>query len=316
MGAHFSSFNLDHVIQSLRSAIISSFPDSKDKLPEMLKPYWEFRDSLCAVQDGVVTYNDRTIVPESLRSQILDNLHCAHQGVSGMQARAMNTVFWPGISSDLEAIRDSCRTCHRNTPSQPKLPPVAPNTPKLPFEMICCDYFELKAHHYLIAADRLSGWVEVLRVQPSTPTAGSKGLCSALRRIFATFGVPSELSSDGGPEFVSDISKKFYEVWGTRHRLSSAYLPHSNGRAENAVKTVKRLIEDNINPNGDLYNDKLVAALLRHRNTPDRDCGLSPAEVIFGRCLRDSMPVLDRSENIFNNKNVRSEALLEGKLGS
>ena len=101
--------------------------------------------------------------------------------------------------------------------------------------------------------------------------------------MFVTFGVAEELSSDGGPEFVAAITKEFYERWGTRHRLSSAYLPASNGRAEQAVKVAKRLIEGNIGPTGSLDTDSLAAALLQHRNTPDRESGLSPAQVLFGR---------------------------------
>ena len=138
--------------------------------------------------------------------------------------------------------------------------------------------------------DRLSGWTEVLRVKDDLATAGAKGLCEALRKMFAHFGVPEELSSDGGPEFAARETTDFLNRWGVKHRLSSAYFPQSNGRAEVAVKVTKRLLEDNIGEDGSLNNDKMVRALLQQRNTPDRDCKLSPAEVLFGRDLRDAMP--------------------------
>ena len=54
--------------------------------------------------------------------------------------------------------------------------------------------------------------------------------------------------------------------------------PSSNGRAEQAVKITKRLLENNTGPNAELNTDKVVCALLQQKNTPDRDCGLSPAE--------------------------------------
>ena len=50
----------------------------------------------------------------------------------------------------------------------------------------------------------------------------------------------------------------------------------------------KRIFKDNVGPNGSLDNDNVVRALLQLRNTPDRDCGLSDAEVLFGRRLKDS----------------------------
>ena len=66
---------------------------------------------------------------------------------------------------------------------------------------------------------------------------------SAFRRVFSTFGVPEEISTDGGPEFAAQEFKDFLVRWGVHHRMSSAYFAQSNGRAEVAVKTMKRLVE-------------------------------------------------------------------------
>ena len=41
----------------------------------------------------------------------------------------------------------------------------------------------------------------------------AKGLCQVLQRLLATFGVPKEISSDGGPEFIAQESKNFYLRW-------------------------------------------------------------------------------------------------------
>ncbi|XP_066929005.1 uncharacterized protein [Clytia hemisphaerica] len=142
--------------------------------------------------------------------------------------------------------------------------------------------------YYLIAADRLSCWTEVSKIRQGTDESGYAGLCTALRKLFSTFGVPREVSSDGGPEFSAKNTEAFFR-WGIHHRKSSSYLPSSNGRAEVAVKSTKRLLMKNISPNGSLDTDKMVRALLMLRNTPDPTCKLSPAEVIFGRHLVDSL---------------------------
>ena len=109
---------------------------------------------------------------------------------------------------------------------------------------------------------------------------------------------------DGGRELILEETVAFNDKWGVSHRLSSAYFPQSNGRAEVAVKTTKRLLEDNMNADGSLNNDSLVRALLQLRNTPDRDCPLSPAEILFGRTLKDALPRLDKSKMIFENTEV------------
>ena len=44
-------------------------------------------------------------------------------------------------------------------------------------------------------------------------------------------------------------------------------------------------------PSGTLDCDNVAIALLNYRNTPDRDLGRSPAQVMFGRSLNDSIPM-------------------------
>ena len=254
-------------IKSLVEYIKRGFPDSRSSVPDTVKPFWEIRKHLhCS--DGVALFKDRIIIPKSLRTLVLATLHSAHQGVSSMFSRAQATVFWPGMTLDLETARKSCNSCNRNAPSQTKLPPSARQVPNLPFQMIFADFFTLKGKNFLVFGDRLSGWTEVLRVNTRS---GSKGLCEALRTVFSTFGVPEETSSDGGPGFAAQEFKDFFARW-----MSSDYFAQSNGRAEVAVKAMKRLIEENMGINGYLDNDKIVRALLQQMNTPDNVCKLSP----------------------------------------
>ena len=49
---------------------------------------------------------------------------------------------------------------------------------------------------------------------------------------------------------------------------------------------------DNLGSNGSLNTDQLARALLAHRNCPDPETGLSAAQIIFGRELRDHLPAL------------------------
>ena len=75
--------------------------------------------------------------------------------------------------------------------------------------------------------------------------------------------------------------------------------------AEVAVKKCKRLLLENIGPSGSLNNDRLLRALLQVRNTPDPDCNISPAEIIFGRQIRDSFSFVNRLPK-FDNPHIRS----------
>ncbi len=118
----------------------STPPDSKDDWPEQIRKYHWFQEHLHCV-DGVVMYKDRIIIPQSLRLEVLTALHSAHQGVTHMTSRAESSVFWPGITFDVQDTRDGCRDCNHNAPYQPHAPPVAPTLPVYPFQCICADYF-------------------------------------------------------------------------------------------------------------------------------------------------------------------------------
>ena len=234
-------------------------------------------------------------------------LHSAHQGVSGMNERAKIGVYWPGITKDIQEARDHCTSCNKITPSQPRLPPTEPHIPTTPFESIACDYFKYMGHYYLVAADRLSGWIELQQVKVGTNEAGAEGFCKALRRLMVTFGVPVEVSTDWGPEFKGYETQDFFNRWGIHHRRSSSYNPSSNGRAELGVKTGKRLLMENIGPSGELNTDRVVQALLTYRNTPEPGCKLSPAQILLGRPLRDTLPYINKDSMVFNNPNVHPQ---------
>lgn len=70
------------------------------------------------------------------------------------------------------------------------------------------------------------------------------------------------------------------------------------------MKTAKRLLMSNARPTGSLDHDRFLRAILQLRNTPDPDSNLSPAQIIFGRPLRDSLSFFNRLEK-FSNLHIR-----------
>ena len=191
----------DPTMNKLVSIIESGFPGSRHELPQELQEYFQFREHLYTV-DGVAHYNDRVIIPPSLREDILTTLHSAHQGVTSMTARAEASIFWPGITPAIKAVRQHCNHCNRMAPSQPSAPPTPLTQPEYPFQYLCADFFHHGGVHYLVIVDRYSNWPIIERARE-----GSKGLIDCLRRTFTTFGIPDECASDGGPEFTAAATR-------------------------------------------------------------------------------------------------------------
>ena len=104
------------------------------------------------------------------------------------------------------------------------------------------------------------------------------------------YGVPEKVTTDGGIQFTGHNFQTFLSNWKGRHHQTSAYTPHSNLRAEVGIKSVKKCIEENVGPGGTLDTDSFARSLLQYRNTHCRFLGLSPAQILFARHLRDGVP--------------------------
>ena len=278
----------DLVSQLLKTQIESGFPEERKMLRVELRDYWRHRGDLSIV-GGVPMFKGRIIIPQELRKVVLETLHAAHQGARGMQLRADKMVWWPGLAPAIKQTRDQCKVCSEIAPSQARMPPVKLASPDYPFQLVAADHFTLAGINYLVIVDRFSGWAVVERCGETVGNA--RGLLKTLRGYFATYGVPEELATDGGTVFMAGQVQDFLRRFQVHHRVSSAHNPHSNQRAELGVKTMKRLCRDNVGRDGTLDNDRIVRGLLAHRNTPDPDTGRSPAEVLYGRTLREFLPV-------------------------
>ena len=308
----------DPTYNTLLSLVIRGFPQLREDLDPKLKTLWNVRHRL-SYEKNIVMLDDRILIPSALRPHILNTLHSAHQGVSSMLGRATQTVYWPGMEADIRNKRYSCKHCNEHAPSQPKEPYCPSPSPQYPFQQVCIDYFEKTHHSYLACVDRFTGWLSIYHF-PNQAT-GAK-LVTACRDVFSAYGVPEEVSSDGGPQLTSHEFDTFLRNWGIRHRVSSVGYPQSNGRAELAVKTAKRIIQDNTNPDGSLNSDKAARAILQHRNTPIPELGLSPAQLLLHRQLRDSVPArpkhykphkewiisAEKREQAFAERNKKTEA--------
>ena len=102
--------------------------------------------------------------------------------------------------------------------------------------------------------------------------------------------MPEALTSGGGSEYIAGNTKEFLRRLGVHHGLTSVGFSHANQKAERSVGTAKRVIRDAVKPNGELDTVTLVKGPLTMRYTPDRDTGMSTAQMLLGRELCDFLP--------------------------
>ena len=248
----------------------------KDRVPEALKGYWSERGEITLVR-GLLLKASRVIIPSCMRIEILDRLHEGHQGITKCRSRAKMSVWWPGLSRQIEDMVQGCRKCaeHRTFRAEPLISSVVPDRP---WQIIGTDLLQLKGRTYLLVVDYFSRYIELALLSSSQT---SQDVIQALKSMFARHGIPDSVRSDNGPQYSSAEFIKFAKEWGFASVTSSPKHPQSNGMAERAVQTAKSVLKKEDDP---------AKALLAYRSTPLEN-GYSPAELLFGRKIRSRVPL-------------------------
>jgi len=241
-------------------------------------------DRLSTVDGLLVLDSYRLYVPLPERPRILGLLHQGHQGITKTYQLARQLYFWPGMKADISSLISKCEGCVSLLPSQPHPPFSSSMSPTQPLSDVGVDLFQLSGRHYLCMVDSFSGYPFIHALSSLSTNSVTK----KLTEWFLLFGFPERLRSDGGPQFRSEFSSWCLK-YGIEHQLSSPYHPQSNGLAESAVKSMKKLLQASSVTSSDFQ-----AALSAFKATP-RENGLSPNFLFFGRNLRSLLPTLSLS---------------------
>lgn len=228
--------------------------------------------------DGCVLFQDRVVIPETMKLKVLKMLHMNHAGMNKIKQLARRTVYWFGMNNDIEKFVKSCRTCNETTLISRK-PPYSQWIPtKKPFSRIHADFFHFDKKVFLIVVDSFTKWIEIEHMKYGTD---HKKVIKVFLNIFARFGLPDVLVTDGGPPFNSDIFAKFFRNQGIVVLKSPPYHPESNGQAERMVRLIKDVFKKFvIDPEIRKLNteEQLSYFLINYRNICLKTDGKSPAE--------------------------------------
>jgi transposase InsO family protein len=270
----------DPVLNQVRQALDTGWPTHARG---DVAPYWPVRHLLRTLGPFVM-FHDRICVPTSLRPQALALLHQGHPGVALMQERARQLLFWPKITREVYDFVLSCIPCASTASARPREPMIPSPAPMGPGDQVAADFCSFRARCYLIFYDVFSHFPFCFPVARET----SQELIRCARTIFLQTGLPSTFASDNGGAFASQEFQSFLATCGTQHRASSPRYPQSNGAAERAVQTVKRILA-RCHDENDLFR-----ALLFLQNTHRPELGASPSELFFGRRQRTPITPVPR----------------------
>ena len=267
----------DLAYQEVVAALLSGKTPLQTNRENASRQFKEVWDRLSIFNGLLVVDNSRLVIPYTRRAKIIQLLHRGHLGIVKSKMLAKQLYYWPNINKQVNDYVTNCNECMENRGGQQKESQLHYNS-KFPWELIHCDLFEFQGRNYLSINDDFSGMLFAYKLKDMTTAT----VTNTLFDLFLFTGLPDRISTDNGGCFRKKFGD-FCSHHGIRHINSSPY--HHEKPAESGVFNAKAILKKS-----NSYKD-FQEQLFCFRLAP-RQCGFSPADLFFGRSIKNSkLPV-------------------------
>lgn len=238
---------------------------------------------LCDVSTGY----PRPIVPPECRRQVFTTLHeLSHPGITATRKLVSSKYVWHGLKKDVNKWTRECVMCQRSKIHRHTRAPLETfRVPEKRFSHINVDLVGPlpPSHgytHLLTIVDRHTRWPEAIPLQSTLTTDCARAL---ITNWIARFGLPSDITSDRGPQFTSAIWNEIARSLGVQLHRSTAYHPQANGLVERFHRRMKEALKTRLTSSS--WIDELPWAMLGIRTAPKEDLQTSSAQLVYGEAL-------------------------------
>ncbi|KAJ8031164.1 hypothetical protein HOLleu_27809 [Holothuria leucospilota] len=241
------------------------------------------------------------VVPRTYRREILSIAHemplAGHLGVNKTYHRILNHFYWPKLKSDVAKFCKTCHSCqmvgkpNQNIPAAPLKPIPAFEEP---FSRVIIDCVgplpkSRAGHQYILtimcASTRFPEAIPLRNIKART-------VLQALLKFFTLFGLPKEIQSDQGSNFMSTVFQQMLYELGIDQIKSSAYHPESQGALERFHQTLKNMLKTYCHGNERDWDEGIPFVMFAARESIQESLGFSPFELVFGHTVRGPLKLL------------------------
>ena len=155
-------------------------------MPPELQSYWTFREEL-TIEDGLILKGTRIVIPNKQHQDILKQLHKEHLGLNKCKLRAKETVYWPGLNTELENPVLNCELCLKYSTAKCKLEPsfvLGQEILLYPWAKLATDIFHFEGASYLLIVDYTSHYPVVHKLTSMT----GQHIASQFKLICSEYG--------------------------------------------------------------------------------------------------------------------------------
>ncbi|KAL2082601.1 hypothetical protein ACEWY4_012302 [Coilia grayii] len=218
-----------------------------------------------------------------------------HLGKYKTLARVGSRFSWPNIYTD---ITDFVRTCPECQLTSGKAVPRAPLHPlpiiDKPFTVIGMDIVgpldrSKRGNRYiLVMCDYATRYPEAFPLK----NIKARQVANCLVQLFTRVGVPREIVTDQGTNFMSVLLKQVYSLLGVKAIKTTPYHPQTDGLVERFNRTLKTMLRRFVSQTGSDWDEWLPYLLFAYREVPQASTGISPFELLYGRQVRGPLDLL------------------------
>lgn len=241
------------------------------------------------------------VVPEGRREQLVDLAHNSHMaghlGITKTYEKLKKHFFWPKMKKDVKRACKRCDVCQRSGKKGQEPPPVKlmpiPVVEE-PFSRVVLDCVgplprSKRGYQYLLTIMCMTTrYVEAVPLRNITTGL----VVEAMLKFFTTFGLPKEVQTDRGTNFMSRIFNQSLKDLGIRHVTSSAYHPQSQGAIERFHHTLKEMLRCYCNDEPRKWPTGVPFVLFAVRDSVQEALGYSPFELVFGHDVRGPLKMI------------------------
>ncbi|OMH79608.1 Retrovirus-related Pol polyprotein from transposon [Zancudomyces culisetae] len=232
-------------------------------------------------------FGQREVLNESNAEEKIQAIHDQeHSGIGNTWERVKLLYTGSRIFDIVKRVVKFCVLCQRFKGHISKVNPLHPIASAKPFEILGIDAMgpinpvSASGNRYLLTAmDYNTKW-PISRAVPNISTELVVNFL--IYDVVALYGVPKQLISDRGANFISEIATEFYKFLGIEHRPTTAYRPQANGQVERFNQYLKNVLSKYCYKDRHNWDKYLWKVLLTIRSTKNRNIGVSPAESLYG----------------------------------
>ncbi|KAL0173822.1 hypothetical protein M9458_029790, partial [Cirrhinus mrigala] len=217
------------------------------------------------------------------QTQRVDLIHSTHVSLGTGHPGANNTLSL----LDVRRYVRGCKECamsksSRHLPTGKFHPLPIPNRP---WSHLGVDFMtDLPSSDgntcILVIVDCFSKFCRLLPLK-GLPTAMETSKC-LFNHVFRYYGIPEDIVSDRGPQFISRVWKSFFKLLGVTVSLSSGYHAQTNGQTERKIQEVGRFLRTFCHGHQNSWNQFLGWAEYAQNSLWQPSTGLTPFQCVLG----------------------------------